>query len=185
VRASAEDFEGDVDKRRVLIGKIRQMLRTELTQLERFVLLQILDTAWKDHLYAMDQLRDSVRLRAYSEKDPRIEYKREGARAYEMMQQTVRDRVTDLIFRARLTPEVRLRNVYEAQEAQHAEAPSALAAAAAAERGTAQQQADMEAADRAGQPSPDDEPTGDDGTDEHRDAVKRAQRQRDRRKRSR
>src|SRR5690606_5655806 len=38
-----------------LIEKNRALLRTELTQLERFVLLQILDSAWKDHLYAMDQ----------------------------------------------------------------------------------------------------------------------------------
>jgi preprotein translocase subunit SecA len=183
IRMTPDEFEGGVDKRPVLIGKIRQMLRTELGQLERFVLLQILDTAWKDHLYAMDQLRDSVRLRAYSEKDPRIEYKREGSHAFEQMQQSVRDRVTELIFRARLTPEVRLRNVYETQQAQHAEAPSAIAAAAA-QRGTAQQQADIEAADRAGQPSPDDG-GGDDDGDDSRDAVKRAQRQRDRRKKSR
>ncbi|MEM1097742.1 MAG: preprotein translocase subunit SecA [Planctomycetota bacterium] len=82
------------------------MLRAELTRLERFVLLQTLDQSWKDHLYAVDQLKDSIGLRGYAEKDPRIEFKREGANLYGQMQETVRERVTELIFRARLTPQV-------------------------------------------------------------------------------
>ena len=84
----------------------RNMLRSELTRLERFVLLQTLDQSWKDHLYAVDQLKDSVGLRGYAEKDPRIEFKREGANLYGTMQETVRERVTELIFRARLSPQV-------------------------------------------------------------------------------
>jgi preprotein translocase subunit SecA len=142
------DAEGRKD---LLIEKGRAMLRTELTQLERFVLLQILDTAWKDHLYAMDQLKDSVGLRGYAERDPRIEYKREGANQFNQMQATVRDRVTDLIFRAKLTPNVEQRSVYGQQRAEHDAAGSLLqGASAAASQGSADQQADMQAAQRAG-----------------------------------
>ncbi|MEM8739216.1 MAG: hypothetical protein AAGG38_12175, partial [Planctomycetota bacterium] len=95
----------------------------ELTRLERFVLLQILDKAWKDHLYAMDQVKDSVGLRGYAEKDPRIEYKREGAAQFVEMQRSTRDQVTDLIFRARLTPNVQLNNAYgDEQQARHPDA---------------------------------------------------------------
>jgi len=140
--------------------KGRACFISELTRLERFVLLQILDKAWKDHLYAMDQVKDSVGLRGYAEKDPRIEYKREGANQFAEMQRTSRDQVTGLIFRARLTPNVQLNNAYgDEQQAQHApanagaaQAPSAAmsAAAAAAVRGSSEQQADQEAADRAG-----------------------------------
>jgi preprotein translocase subunit SecA len=131
-----------------LITQGRRIMRTELTELERFVLLQILDMSWKDHLYAMDQLKDSVSLRGYAEKDPRIEYKREGSAQYNQMQQVVRDRVTELIFRARLTPEVQQKSVYSEKSAQHAEASGH--AYSAAQQGTAQQQEDMAAAERAG-----------------------------------
>ncbi len=150
--ASEEDLTGlDRDAlRETLLGKGQAMLRTELTQLERFVLLQILDMAWKDHLYAMDQIKDSVSLRGYAEKDPRIEYKREGANQFLQMQKTVRDRVTELIFRARLTPNVESRSVYSQQEARHADAGDLLSDSATAAAGTQQQREDLAAAERAG-----------------------------------
>jgi preprotein translocase subunit SecA len=139
------DVADAAQRREVLLARGRALLRSELTQLERFVLLQILDMAWKDHLYAMDQLKDSVGLRGYAERDPRIEYKREGSALFQAMQQVVRDRVTDLIFRAWLTAEVQARNVYATQQAEHAEAASATKAAEPSE--------DQEAAERAGAPS--------------------------------
>ena len=162
------DLGGEDGERDELVAKVRRIgreaLRTELTQLERFVLLQILDQAWKDHLYAMDQLKDSIGLRGYAEKDPRIEYKREGASHFAEMQKTVRDRVTDLIFKARLTPNVQVRSAYGTeQQAQHATPQNAVAAAAAQARqaapaaaaataaeGTQQQREDLEAAAEAG-----------------------------------
>ena len=147
---NAEDLAplDEAGRRDVLLENGRGMLRSELTQLERFVLLQILDASWKDHLYAMDQLKDSVGLRGYAEKDPRIEYKREGSAQFTQMRRVVRERVTDLIFRAKLTPNVEVRNVYHDLEARQADPTSA--AAAAAGQGAAQQQADLDAAQRAG-----------------------------------
>jgi preprotein translocase subunit SecA len=139
------DLADPAQRREVLLARGRDMLRSELTQLERYVLLQILDMAWKDHLYAMDQLKDAVGLRGYAERDPRIEYKREGSALFGAMRQVVRDRVTDLIFRARLTADVQARNVYATQHAEHAEAASATKAAGPSE--------DQEAAERAGGPS--------------------------------
>ena len=68
-------------------------LRGEMVQLERLILLEVLDPAWKDHLYAMDQLRDSIGFRSFSQLDPRIEYKREGSRQFEQFERLVRDRV--------------------------------------------------------------------------------------------
>lgn len=142
--------------------KGRAMFTGELQRLERFVLLQILDKTWKEHLYSMDQIKDAVGLRGYAEKDPRIEYKREGAAQFASMQRSVRDQVTDLIFRARLTPNVQINNAYgDQQQAQQAApqnagqagAPSpemAAAAAAAVRGGTAEQQEDLAAAERAG-----------------------------------
>ncbi|MEM7625938.1 MAG: preprotein translocase subunit SecA [Planctomycetota bacterium] len=147
----------------LVYDKGRTMFTGELQRLERFVLLQILDKTWKEHLYSMDQVKDAVGLRGYAEKDPRIEYKREGAAQFVAMQRSVRDQVTDLIFRARLTPNVQLNNAYgDQQQAQHPDAqgaasgggapsPEMAAAAAAAVRGgTAEQRQDLAAADRAG-----------------------------------
>ena len=67
----------------------RDFLRKELTDLERYVLLQIYDQAWKDHLYAMDHLKESIMLRAYAEKDPKIEYKHEGHRMFNEMLESI------------------------------------------------------------------------------------------------
>ncbi len=50
----------------------------QLKQVEKYVYLQLIDTSWKDHLYSMDRLRDSVGLRAHGQRDPLQEYKKEG-----------------------------------------------------------------------------------------------------------
>ena len=76
--------------------------RKELTDLEQFVLIQIFDQSWKDHLYAMDMLKSGIGLQAFAEQDPRIVYKKEGYRYFEEMMAGIRDKVTDLIFRARV-----------------------------------------------------------------------------------
>ena len=129
------------------------VLRAELTQLEQYVLLQILDQTWKDHLYAIDQLKDTINLRSYGEKDPKIEYKREGARMYGSMQSLIKDKVTDLIFRARLTANVQIPNAYAKQQAHHEtdiDTASPGVQAAAPAPATEQQRADLAAAERAG-----------------------------------
>lgn len=84
-------------------SRIENLLRGELLHFERTILLDTLDTSWKDHLYAMDQLRDTINFRAFSQNDPRIEYKREGSQMFKDMLQSVRDRITDYVFKARIT----------------------------------------------------------------------------------
>ncbi|MBU0640071.1 MAG: SEC-C domain-containing protein [Planctomycetes bacterium] len=79
-----------------------EMLRYELTQLERMVLLTTFDAVWKDHMYSMDLLRSGIGLRGYAERDPKIEYKREGTRLFNEMLSNTRERVTDLIFKVRI-----------------------------------------------------------------------------------
>jgi preprotein translocase subunit SecA len=91
-----------IDVRELLIRRGKQFLRRELTELEQFVLINIFDTSWKDHLYAMDMLKAGIGLQAFAERDPRIAYKREGYRFFQEMMAGVRDKVTDLIFRARV-----------------------------------------------------------------------------------
>ncbi len=80
-----------------------EMLRYELTMLERMVLLTTFDAVWKDHMYSMDLLRHGIGLRGYAERDPKIEYKREGTRLFNETLRNIRERVTDLIFKVQVS----------------------------------------------------------------------------------
>ena len=99
----------------------RDFFRQELTNLEQFVMIQIFDQSWKDHLYAMDMLRNGIGLQAFAEKDPRIQYKKEGYKYFGEMMEAIRDKVTDLIFRARIVGNAQARNAYQVTAATHEE----------------------------------------------------------------
>ncbi len=99
----------------------REFLRAELSDLEKYVLLQIYDGTWKDHLYSMDHLKSSIHFRAFAEKDPKTEYKREGFRMFNEMLETVEDRVTDIIFKVRLEAGARARSVWTVSQTAHDE----------------------------------------------------------------
>ena len=90
----------------VVRGRVEELLRAEMLHLERMVLLEALDNQWRDHLYQMDQLRDAINFRAFSQQDPRIAFKREGSSLFQEMQQSVRTRVTDYIFKIKVGPDL-------------------------------------------------------------------------------
>ena len=71
--------------------------------LERVVLLNSIDSKWKDHLHAMDGLKTGIGLRSYGQLDPKVEYKVEGHRMFSEMLQVIREEVTDLLLKVRLT----------------------------------------------------------------------------------
>jgi len=102
---------------------VEDYYRPEMRRMERSLVLQILDTAWKDHLLAMDHLRSSVGLRGYAQVDPKVEYKREGMRTFELMWKSVSERVTDLIFRMEQLDE-NTGSPFVESAAIHEEAPS-------------------------------------------------------------
>lgn len=70
---------------------------------ERFLILNKIDTKWKDHLYAMDHLKSGIGLRGYAQVDPKVEYKREGLKMFGMMEESIREEITDLIFKVRIS----------------------------------------------------------------------------------
>ena len=73
-------------------------------EVERMLLLQIIDTAWKQNLYELDQLQNSVSLRGYAQKDPLIEYQKESYKLYTSMMNRIRDLMVSYIFRLQLPP---------------------------------------------------------------------------------
>jgi preprotein translocase subunit SecA len=67
--------------------------------LERDFLLQILDTQWKDHLHTMDGLREGIGLRGFAQRDPKLEYQREGFALFEEMNQRIDQQSVEVAFR--------------------------------------------------------------------------------------
>jgi preprotein translocase subunit SecA len=73
-----------------------------LRYLEKNILLQVIDHHWKDHLLGMDQLRDGIGLRGYGQKDPLIEYKREGYDMFAAMMDRIKGDALERLFRVQL-----------------------------------------------------------------------------------
>ncbi|HTY99836.1 MAG TPA: SEC-C metal-binding domain-containing protein, partial [Rhodocyclaceae bacterium] len=82
---------------------------------ERNVMLQSLDVHWREHLAALDHLRQGIHLRGYAQKNPKQEYKREAFELFEGLLQTVRSEVTQLL----MTVEIRTREQIDEVEQQH------------------------------------------------------------------
>ena len=71
-------------------------------QLERFILLQNVDTLWKEHLLSMDQLKEGIGLRGYGQKNPLIEYKREGFLLFNKLMEVIRLQTVSSLMRVRV-----------------------------------------------------------------------------------
>ncbi|WBV64672.1 SEC-C metal-binding domain-containing protein [Legionella pneumophila 130b] len=65
--------------------KVRKVGRPVISQFEKSIILQTLDNHWREHLAAMDQLRQGIHLRGYAQKDPKQEYKKEAFSLFTMM----------------------------------------------------------------------------------------------------
>ena len=77
-----------------------QELGSELMRfLEKTFLLQVIDHHWKDHLLGMDHLRDGIGLRGYGQKDPLIEYKKEGYDLFAGMMERIKSDALERLFR--------------------------------------------------------------------------------------
>ncbi|MFH1198764.1 MAG: preprotein translocase subunit SecA [Candidatus Omnitrophota bacterium] len=94
-----------------------------MLHLERMVFLQIIDTKWKDHLYAMDSLREGIGLRAYGQRDPLIEYKREAFAMFSEMIVSIEEEAVEAVFRIQEARPERFRGVFSSvrQEMLHPE----------------------------------------------------------------
>lgn len=73
-----------------------------LRHIERIILLQTLDGLWKDHLLNMDHLREGIGLRGYAQKDPIVEYKREGFTLFESLISQMNQDVVEKLFRVQV-----------------------------------------------------------------------------------
>jgi len=94
--ALVEEF---VDDARETYEEREQALGPELArEVERYIILQTVDQRWREHLEAMDYLREGVHLRAFAQKDPLVEYRGEGHVMFEELSQTIREEVVFTLF---------------------------------------------------------------------------------------
>jgi len=85
-------------------GKEETLGETMMRELERVVLLNIIDTRWREHLYEMDYLQEGIYLRSYAQKDPITEYRREAFDMFEELTSTIQTEFVRYIYRVELVP---------------------------------------------------------------------------------
>src|SRR3954452_16868731 len=112
-----EEFQHDAHVE--YTAKEEELTPDLMRELERFVILQVVDQRWREHLDAMDYLREGVHLRAMAQKDPLVEYQHEGHIMFQELCLAIHEEVVLTLFHAQLAPE-------EADELQRAQQASAV-----------------------------------------------------------
>ena len=141
--AQAIDDEEIVDRvvakaKLVFEAKVALVGESNFTQFERMVLLQTIDTHWRDHLSALDYLRQGIHLRGYAQKQPKQEYKREAFALFGQLLDSVKNDVTRTLMTVRLQSPEQVSEAAAALE-NRAEAISNVTYTAPTETGEVQQ----------------------------------------------
>lgn len=97
-------------------SKLDQVGEGNFTQFERMVLLQSIDTHWRDHLSALDHLRQGIHLRGYAQKQPKQEYKREAFELFGQLLDSVKNEVTRLLMTVKIQSSEQLDQAAQALE---------------------------------------------------------------------
>jgi preprotein translocase subunit SecA len=123
---NAQQVKEELEK---VLTKTYEFKETQVTpemmrRMERMILLHVIDTKWKEHLYSMDHVKDGISLRALGQRDPLVEYKKEGFSMFKAMYSAINHEVAAMIFRLEAMPQdLRPRSVFSAipQKAVHQE----------------------------------------------------------------
>ena len=120
--ALVEEFQEDArdtyEEKQKSLGLNPETDQPLLRDVERFVILQVVDVRWREHLENMDYLREGVHLRAMAQKDPLVEYTSEGHVMFEELNAAIREEVVQTLYHA----EIEVEEVGELQQAQAAQA---------------------------------------------------------------
>jgi len=85
----------------------------QMRTLERMVLIRTIDQLWMEHIDQMEHLRDSVRLRAYGQRDPLVEYKLEAQRLFDQLVHSIKAQVVNVIYKVDIVPAEQRRQMQE------------------------------------------------------------------------
>ena len=93
------------DARKAYENRESELGAEVLRELERKVLLSVLDRKWREHLYEMDYLQEGIGLRAMAQRDPLVEYQREGYELFAAMMDAIKEELASLVFNVEVTVE--------------------------------------------------------------------------------
>jgi preprotein translocase subunit SecA len=116
IRRAYDEREAYVNSR--VLGSNGRPTGDGMRRLERLVMLDVLDRRWREHLYEMDYLKDGIGLRAMAQRDPLIEYQREGYDMFNAMLDALKEECITMLFKAQVA------------EPEQAPAPAQVGAAA-------------------------------------------------------
>jgi preprotein translocase subunit SecA len=97
VKDKLAEIAADEESRNIISNKIAQFGEAEFYRIARIIMLQAIDMFWVDHLEMMDYLRGSVNLRAYGQRDPLVEYKKDGLRLFKEMQIAINEEILRML----------------------------------------------------------------------------------------
>jgi preprotein translocase subunit SecA len=86
------------DARRAYEAREEELTSDAMREVERLVLLQVIDRKWREHLYEMDYLQEGIGLRAHAQRDPLVEYQREGYNMFSQMLEGIKEEVVGFLF---------------------------------------------------------------------------------------
>ncbi len=123
VEKNLDDMDGLLEALEGKVGEQLELREREfgperMQYLVRFILLQVIDTKWKEHLYGLDNLREGIGLRAYGQRDPLVEYKREAFDMFDQMTDSIKEEAVELLFRVQAVRETKLANPVEESKTQ-------------------------------------------------------------------
>lgn len=95
-----------VDQLRKGLERKAETLGGDYYLLQRMVLLQVLDNKWKEHLHSMDQLREGIWTASYSERNPVVEYKRQGFQMFQSMIEEMKEEILEILMRVEIEGEL-------------------------------------------------------------------------------
>jgi preprotein translocase subunit SecA len=109
---SADGLDGEFLTARILEDAQAAYIKREaelgvdvMRELERKVLLSVLDRKWREHLYEMDYLQEGIGLRAMAQRDPLVEYQREGYELFAAMMDAIKEELASLVFNVEVNVE--------------------------------------------------------------------------------
>jgi len=93
-----------------------EFIEPVMRQIEKIVMLQTLDALWKDHLLAMDHLKEGIGLRGYGQRNPLVEYQREGFEMFEAMMRVMQQDVVEKVFAVEVRREQDVEQIEQQQQ---------------------------------------------------------------------
>ncbi len=103
---SVEEIQNEITSRvKKIFDHQKQSMGPFFEQISKMIMLHAIDQRWKEHLYTIDKVKEGINLRAYGQKDPLIEYKKEAYKAFEYLSNIIKTDTIEKIMRVQLVPE--------------------------------------------------------------------------------